>query len=73
MDSLCSHSGVIAGREQTVALFLAFNICSGIIWFFSFPAYSPNGKKKEITTRLYLLGGKKKKKDLQVLVNDCMW
>lgn len=34
--SLCSHYRDIGGREQTVALFLAFNICSGIIWFFPF-------------------------------------
>lgn len=44
--SLCSHYCDIAGRELTVALLLAFNNCSGIIWFFPFLMVAQTGKRE---------------------------
>lgn len=73
MVSLCSHCCDIAGREPTVALFLAFNNRSGVIWFFPFLVSAQTGKR-EISHYLIISvwrgGGKKKKSYCGMVLRD---
>jgi len=60
--SLCSHYCGIAGREQTVALFLAFSIGSGIIWFFLSLMIAQMGKSERSYHWIISIWKEKKKK-----------
>lgn len=59
--SLCSHYCDIAGRKWTAALFLAFSICSGIIWFFPFLVIAQMEKSEKSHHLIVSVQGEKKK------------
>lgn len=66
---LGENGSVIEQLTETVALFLAFSICSGILWLFPFLMIAQMGKNGRSHHLILTVWKEEKKKT--VSLNDC--